>query len=761
MQPVAHRPAPLATTRPRKLISNLFTFFFAPGVLFGISISTAPSAIAQTTYYVATNGNNGASGAAGSPFATIQRGIDAATRPGDTVLVRPGEYFERGVIFSTSGTPTQPITLRGEVVNGVRPTLNMGLRVPLWTRISGNIFKGRPAFSNPRDTDADYLSGNRRDMRVIVNGRPLVQVRSTDKLREGTFAFTPLIDANNASNNTGEFFVWAFGGADPQAASARTLIVATPVFPPYPSAYIREGVNNIAIEGMSLIGGAAGVSARGVSPAARGSGLTIQNTEMAYNKTYGLELVNFNNVVMQNSIVRDNAQNNWHRRLGIQPTFDAASLWPHSIIGFDADNVKILDSRIHDNHGEGVGPFFGSANWEISRNVVYDNWSVNVYVDTNRFDANTTVDRNFIYQTTKYTDLAANYQRASDEITYSDTRRNNFPDGVRMVSEEEKTATSNQITISGMRVTNNVIQDTGGGIRSFDYGGNYREITLANSVIANNTIVGTRDYGQGPQLGIWIARGTNVQVFNNIVSEAPVNIQDPRVTVSNNIYNKTPYVVINGQSISADIDPKFASARTSPPSVGAFRLTANSPAIGAGTCAGAPAADFFGQPRAADGKCDIGAIEFAPQTNPGFANGVYKIAAQHSGKVIDVSGVSNVDGAIIHQWQYVGATNQQWRVEQQADGSYRFTALHSGKVMDAKSAGSTNGTVVWQYTWNGTCAQKWRIEDRGDRAKTIRSTCSDKVLDVAGVSQANGAALQLYDAVGSSNQAFVFERISD
>ena len=81
--------------------------------------------------------------------------------------------------------------------------------------------------------------------------------------------------------------------------------------------------------------------------------------------------------------------------------------------------------------------------------------------------------------------------------------------------------------------------------------------------------------------------------------------------------------------------------------------------------------------------------------------------------------------------------------------------------MDAKSAGNTNGTVVWQYAWNGTCAQKWRIEDRADSAKTIRSTCSDKVLDVAGVSQANGAALQLYDAAGSGNQAFVFERLSD
>jgi hypothetical protein len=148
---------------------------------------------------------------------------------------------------------------------------------------------------------------------------------------------------------------------------------------------------------------------------------------------------------------------------------------------------------------------------------------------------------------------------------------------------------------------------------------------------------------------------------------------------------------------------------------------------------------------------------------PVFSDGVYKITALHSGKALDVSGYDQNDEATIHQWQYFGQTNQQWRVARQADNTYRLSAQHSGKVLDAANAGTVDGTRVWQYTWNNTCAQKWRIEERSDGAKTIRSTCSDKVLDVSGASQDNGAPLQLWAMGGSNsrNQAFTFERLGD
>jgi len=77
---------------------------------------------------------------------------------------------------------------------------------------------------------------------------------------------------------------------------------------------------------------------------------------------------------MDNCNVHNNGQINIPRRNNV--------VWPHAINGENGDNIKILNSRIHNNHGEGVGPYLGSSNWEISKNIVYDNWSVNIYVDT-------------------------------------------------------------------------------------------------------------------------------------------------------------------------------------------------------------------------------------------------------------------------------------------------------------------------------------------------------------------------------------------
>jgi GH35 family endo-1,4-beta-xylanase len=152
-----------------------------------------------------------------------------------------------------------------------------------------------------------------------------------------------------------------------------------------------------------------------------------------------------------------------------------------------------------------------------------------------------------------------------------------------------------------------------------------------------------------------------------------------------------------------------------------------------------------------------------PTTGGEITDGVYKITAKHSGKVLDVNGNSTANNATVHQWQYLGQTNQKWRVERQSDGTYKLTAQHSGKVLNARNSGTANGTKIQQYTWNNSCAQKWWLEPRSDGAKTIRSTCSDKVLDVSGVSLENGAPLQLWSSDGdaSRNQGFIFERIGN
>ncbi|MCU0492318.1 MAG: RICIN domain-containing protein [Chloroflexaceae bacterium] len=142
-----------------------------------------------------------------------------------------------------------------------------------------------------------------------------------------------------------------------------------------------------------------------------------------------------------------------------------------------------------------------------------------------------------------------------------------------------------------------------------------------------------------------------------------------------------------------------------------------------------------------------------------IANGTYKVTVVNSGKVLDVSGQSQDDGALVQQWEDVGGLNQQWQVEALGDGTYRFTAKHSGKVLDVKYAGTGDGTPIWQWPWNGSCAQRWRIEPLSGGAYTIRSACSTKVLDVQYSRLDNGAPVQLWEANGTATQQWRFTQV--
>ena len=85
------------------------------GVLAGVRPARALAAPGGTTYIVAPDGDDGGNGSPARPWKTLQRAA-RQVRPGDTVVVRPGEYagFALGWDEPQGGTRARPITFRAE-----------------------------------------------------------------------------------------------------------------------------------------------------------------------------------------------------------------------------------------------------------------------------------------------------------------------------------------------------------------------------------------------------------------------------------------------------------------------------------------------------------------------------------------------------------------------------------------------------------------------------------------------------------------------
>ena len=125
-------------------------------------------------------------------------------------------------------------------------------------------------------------------------------------------------------------------------------------------------------------------------------------------------------------------------------------------------------------------------------------------------------------------------------------------------------------------------------------------------------------------------------------------------------------------------------------------------------------------------------LHLYPSVGQLVANGTYRVVAKHSGKVLDVSGVSTADSAIIHQWVYAGGKNQKWQIEGLGGSTYKITAAHSSKVLEVADAPRSDGAPARQSTWTGAGSQKWKIEDTGGGFYRIVAEHSNNALDVSG-----------------------------
>jgi type 1 glutamine amidotransferase len=135
----------------------------------------------------------------------------------------------------------------------------------------------------------------------------------------------------------------------------------------------------------------------------------------------------------------------------------------------------------------------------------------------------------------------------------------------------------------------------------------------------------------------------------------------------------------------------------------------------------------------------------------------YRLVAQHSGKLADISGVSTAAGALLHQWAATGGLNQQFDFLDSGGGYYRIRARHSGLVLQV--AGNSNGADIAQRADTNATSQQWRVVDQGGGVVSLVNRQSGLAMDVWAASTANGARISQWTSGGGANQRFQLQRV--
>ncbi|MEW2118808.1 family 43 glycosylhydrolase [Streptomyces sp. NPDC005474] len=154
------------------------------------------------------------------------------------------------------------------------------------------------------------------------------------------------------------------------------------------------------------------------------------------------------------------------------------------------------------------------------------------------------------------------------------------------------------------------------------------------------------------------------------------------------------------------------------------------------------------------GYVDVDSVQYTVATAK-----AYTCVSARSGKLIDVSGGSNADGAAVIQWSATGKSSQQWAFQSTGDGYHTITCVGSGKVLDVAGSSLADAARVVQTTADGRASQQWQLRPQTGGVFSVVNRNSGKVLDVNAGSTADGAVLIQYSDRGSTNQRWTFPRV--
>jgi hypothetical protein len=416
-------------------------------VVFASTVLAAPGAPVvgggRTFYVDGAHGRDGGGGRSWqAAFKTIGRAFGADLVPGDRVLIRAGLYRERPTI-TRAGTPDKRIVVAGEgevIVDASSPVTG-------WQLVSGQVYRARPGFPV---------------IAVVVDDRPLLPAPSPQALAEGRF---------HVDTATGDLYVWCPGGGDP-----KTRDVGVVKDDEYEAGLTLKESSHVTIQGLTVrFAGGDGFSVLG-------DDVRIEGCRVRFNGKSGIGVFGYGKVasagvqILRNDIYH-NMLRNWPR---------GRYKWGGWASGVNATSPGILceGNRVYRNGGEGLLAYGGKGGTVIRDNVVFDNWSVNIYVDN---QPHAVVTNNLVYcHPPDPHDLSNN---GDPEPGDNKSLRRLRPEGI--MTADEKYNLEPPANLQDVTIANNVIVNCRRGIAHYAQarGSGLKEVRVLHNTIVVPPVV--------------------------------------------------------------------------------------------------------------------------------------------------------------------------------------------------------------------------------------------------------------------------------
>ncbi len=597
-----------------------------PWTVWTADIPTVPPSSTGVTYYVdganGINTNNGTS--ANTAFKTIAKALTMIAA-GDTVLIRKGLYRE-SLISPVSGTKDKPITFGsygdGEVI------LDGSNKTGIWTKVSGSIWKTKKS---------DWQAGqNIEPIAVVVNDIVLKQVRQGQNGSTAPQEGLTGVKSGNGKWFNGTDIVADMGGVDPNTAD-----IVVPKLSADQSHVFFYEKEYLVFKGLTIRGsGSNGIWGYG-------SHITIEHCNIKFNGKAAVAFIpnsalgveSTDNSVL-NSNIYQNVLINFPR--GNNGYVEAGGSWPGAVSWSGNYRPIARGNIVHMNGGEGIasygstaGKLNGSAIFE--QNVVFDNWSVNMYFDN---QPNNIARNNLIYNHPIDLNPDTNdfiFSGLNESYPYNNIWKFSVGIGLGDEQNSSEAAANNAANLANSQVYNNII--IGHRLSIYDYSegaltNQYH--ALKNTIIANNTIImAAAEFPNSSAAGIKLQDNGNRNVGNIIANNVIYGFNQDAlmysdrtgalqgITLSNNVYYSAatkPFTSWNGKDLltydlaawKTNVNSESNSQFKDPllENISAFQQSntkffvptaaqpkVGSPVLGAGIAQGFAAVNFALQPR--------------------------------------------------------------------------------------------------------------------------------------------------------------------